>query len=436
MSKPSAAPRPTNTILATLVGAGIANSALAIYQWVELLTVRAGGRPTCAINETVNCAAVWDSAFASRLHELFGMPVAGLGLVWGVTATVLAGFVFLRTVKGGATEAPTAAAKLWSIAGALAVVTFATASLRGGAICPTCAATYVLTLAYAGLALFKLPGGVWPASNSLVPGIGWSAAVGAASFLVLLYPGSNTPKAGALVLAGGHDTNQVLAYMNNLPQRDAMQTSMARAEYLRSPEPDVSNFVTRVRLGPVDAPVRLVDFTEVRCGHCRTFEEAARELYAVVPKGRLSLEPRYFPLDGQCNREVQRKGTDNVSCLGAKVQICLEQHPKFWDVRRDLFTNQAALTDAKVLEIALTSGVSRDDLMRCVESYETQAKIDADVAYALLYGIDGTPLVLLNGRKTQPVPPFILGMALANGDVNAPYFQNLPPAPPAPVHEH
>ncbi len=72
-----------------LLALGLAESALAIYQWSELLTLRGGGTTLCGISERINCETVWNSPFASAVHELARMPVAGLGLVWGIVAVAL-----------------------------------------------------------------------------------------------------------------------------------------------------------------------------------------------------------------------------------------------------------------------------------------------------------------------------------------------------------
>ncbi|MHB8876019.1 MAG: vitamin K epoxide reductase family protein, partial [Myxococcaceae bacterium] len=69
-----------------LLVAALAESLLSLYQWMELVLVRSGGKAICALNATVNCTTVWNSSFASRIHGLLGVPIAALGLVWGLTA--------------------------------------------------------------------------------------------------------------------------------------------------------------------------------------------------------------------------------------------------------------------------------------------------------------------------------------------------------------
>ena len=78
-------------LLPWAVAAGAAELLLASWQWFELESIRRGGEaPFCAINARVSCQTVWTSPMAVRVSEMFGIPVAGLGVVWGLVAAFLA----------------------------------------------------------------------------------------------------------------------------------------------------------------------------------------------------------------------------------------------------------------------------------------------------------------------------------------------------------
>jgi serine/threonine-protein kinase len=407
---------------------------LAVYQWYELFLVLDGGTPACAINATVNCAAVWSSPLAQDLHRVTGMPVAGLGLVWGLTATGLAALIAARVRSGRDITAVAAALKVVAAVGVLSCVTFLTSTLVQGVVCLTCLATYVLVAVFAAIVFTQLPKPVWPELPALKSGGLLAGGVAAVCFVAMLYPGQKT-KTEPTVLkpAGGQkvDEQALIKSFDEMPEREAKMSSLARIAYMRGEPKDTSNFPIRARWGAADAPNKLVDFTDILCPHCLGFERLTAQLRDVAPAGSLSLEARYFPLDGECNPQIPKSPGDGVRCTGAKVQLCLEQSPSYWDVRSALFENQQTLTREKIIEIAVERGtMSRDALMACVESPETQKRLNDDIIYAMTYNIAGTPLVLLNGREIPPVPGFILGMAVARGDVNAPLFKHLPEPPP------
>lgn len=432
MSQPEGTVRPSNAALGVLLSSGLATGGLAVYQWLELLVVRGGGSVSCSINETINCAAVWNSPFSSRVHDWLGMPVAGLGVVWGLAAAVLVGLLWRKRPTD---DWPifAAAVKLWALAGLVSIVAFAIASAEARAVCLTCLGTYGLVLAFAFAAFMLLPTPRFPPTQHLLGGLAWLFVVGAPTFLVMLVPGGNTPKAGAVTRLAGTTEAQLVDNLLNLPKREAMLTAAARQKYLASPAKDVSDLKVRLRSGEPDALIKVVEFSDVLCPHCAVFEQSLEELRAVAPAGTLSIEPRVFPLvDDGCMSPAEKNSPKDVRCVGAKVQLCSEDHPLYWEVRKALFAAQASLRSSDaVLEIAAkVTNRSKEALAACVASSETAARLADDITYAKRYDIEGTPLVLLNGRATWPSAGFILGMAVARGDVNAEWFKRLPEPPP------
>src|SRR5581483_1458421 len=128
----------------------------------------------------------------------------------------------------------------------------------------------------------------------------------------------------------------------------------------------------RVLWGPPDAPMKLVDFTDVLCGHCRMLVGLLGELRKAVPYGKFSIEPRYFPLDGECNPRLGPPRGDGIRCTGAKAQICLEGAKDYWELHEKLYEHQQELTSKeKVIEIASSGSVPRAQLEACINAPET-----------------------------------------------------------------
>jgi serine/threonine-protein kinase len=69
-------------------------------------------------------------------------------------------------------------------------------------------------------------------------------------------------------------------------------------------------------------------------------------------------------------------------------------------------------------------------LAACMASPDTQAKLLADIQWAEEHGIQGTPLVLVNGRQAAAFPAFLYALVLAGGDPGHPAFAALPPPTP------
>jgi serine/threonine-protein kinase len=70
-----------------------------------------------------------------------------------------------------------------------------------------------------------------------------------------------------------------------------------------------------------------------------------------------------------------------------------------------------------------------------VESPATDARLQEDIRLASSYEVEGTPLVLVNGRKGTSFGPFLYAMVLTRGSPDHPSFAALPPPNPNP-HVH
>ncbi|QSQ13029.1 vitamin K epoxide reductase/DsbA family protein [Myxococcus landrumensis] len=422
---------------------GLCASALSIFQWSQLLTLRAGGATVCGVSETVNCETVWNSPFATRVHELFGLPIAGLGLVWGLVVVGLSGLYLARARAGRPVAQVSQALKLTALAGVVSVPVFAVVSFQAGAVCPTCLATYALVAAIAGVAWKGLPSlsGEWGSALTLAGG------TAVAAFLAVLLPGRTLstppPKAGALlppVAAASSELStpaSLEAYLRGLPADQQQFLANALAMY-RNDTPKPAAAPARRRYGPADAPVKIVEWTDSKCPHCKSLVEELSVLKKRVPEGKLSLEARQFPLDGACNPAMQRRGPDapSVRCVAAKAQICLEGATDYWELREKLFAAQAMLDTERVMEIASSGSVPRGQLDACMASSETAAKLQEDTSYALRYHFTGTPLVVVNGRMAMPSAPFLYALVMADGNPSAPAFDVLPPPRAMPQDDH
>jgi serine/threonine-protein kinase len=432
-----AAPVPVRGAVALLV-LGIAESALALFQWSQLLTLREGGATVCSVSERVNCETVWNTPFASSVHEALGIPVAGLGLLWGLVATGLAG-LYLAWQRGGHTVRPAVnGLRMTAAVGVVTAVILAIVSASAGALCLTCLGTYVLVLAFAAVAWRGLPGPVMPLAGEWGRALQWTLGFAVAGFVALLIPGRYTPKASD---AEGEmpqvtaEAGSIEAYLQGLSRGEKQFVANALDQYRKdTPLPAKP---TRRRYGSADAPVKIVEWTDSKCPHCKTLVEGVAALKKRIPEGKMSLEARQYPLDGGCNPAIAPQYTDGgLRCLAAKAQICLEDASDFWELREKLFAAQGALTPGLVMQIASSGSVSRSQLEACVNSGDTARRLQEDVAYAQEHDIHGTPLVVVNGREVPPSLPFLYALSMAGGDANSPVFRVLPPPQPVAAHNH
>jgi protein-disulfide isomerase len=439
---PPAAFQPSPASLAALAALGGLAALVSLFLWGELVLARAGGATSCALSDPEACTRLWDGPLASTIHRVTGLPVAGWGLAWALAAAALPLLALVRAAEGRARGDWLSAVRITAAAGVVAVLMLMAAAVQARTFCGGCFFIYVLVSGYAGIALMGwrtlgLPQRGRAALISL-------AAVGMA-VLLLLYPGLKTGVRTAAGLAAVTRAPEVaapgpvLAAANdNVSQFVAslappLRQTLADALHQYRQGIVVPSGPPRTLIGSASAPLRITDFTDVRCGHCAELHETLAALEREAPAGSFSVEPRQFPLDGECNPFV-RRGNDPVRCLAARARICVEGRPGATAYAGRLFGKQETLSTADVYALA-EAVMPRRELEACVARAETSEKLQSDIELATRYQIDGTPLVLLNGRKATSFAPFLYAMVLTGGRTDHPAFATLPAANPS-AHLH
>jgi protein-disulfide isomerase len=467
LSSDSPSQRPAASGLAALTALGIAHALWALFQWTQLVAARTGGKSFCGFQDAGSqaCTAVWNSELASAVQAYTAVPVAGWGLVWSLVAIALplsSLAVRAAGVGGDASHAdsPEARLALWpatrltGLAGLAVVAALLAVSAFSGRLCTTCVVTYVLVIAYAVLCLWLTP----LRGAGLLRGTYLATGAVALAFLLLYVPGLRTPQdqgsEGTQVLrelAAQRNASSAGATAREAPTAAARQPSRSsdpqveasirdllsqfEPEFLQSfsdaldfyaRKPALPQPAARGLIGPSDAAVRITEFTDALCGHCADLHEAIAQIRASLPPNSFAIEPRQFPLDPSCNPELTGESTSAVRCTAARAQICLEGNPAAFDFSASLFRNQRGLDENRIYELAAPS-MSREELGECIRAASTEEKLQSDIAWAMQHEIQGTPLVLLNGRETPAFPPLLYALILTQGDARHPAFAALPP---------
>ena len=418
--------------LATLLG---------VYQWLELVQLRtAGGTPLCSFSATFDCAGVWNSPLAHAVHQSTGLPIAGWGLAWSLIVLILGARLWLRVKqpagKSALTEQGylTLALRLTTGIGVAVALLLLVYSAVIKVFCPTCILFYLFVAITAYLAFARL---TTQSKDWVQPSL-LSGGLLLISFAVLLYPGLHTPRENIITAKLSNVSDQpkvspaptstasdLEQFLNSLPFGVKQATSDTLAMYRKAPLVKTSIDPKRLTFGTANTPVHIIEWTDIRCPHCKNLEAALTEIRDISPPNSWSQETRHFPLDSECNSKVERT-SGGISCLAAKLEICLVGSPDFNRVRSAMFQEQANLTKERIWEIATKDADRRKNLEDCVNSPATAAALKEDIELADKYQIDGTPLVVIEGRKAAPVPALILGLIMAKGHDDDPGFLVLP----------
>ena len=164
-------------------------------------------------------------------------------------------------------------------------------------------------------------------------------------------------------------------------------------------------------LGPKDAPVTIVEFTDFQCPFCKATEATITQLRDKYGD-KIRLVHMDFPLPFHAH-----------AMDAAKAARCANEQGKFWQFRDSLFANQGKLAPDDLKATAKTLGMNQAKFDACFASTKYDSQIKADQAAGEKIGVDGTPAFFIDGRPltgAQPAPKFedLINDELANGGGN------------------
>lgn len=435
MTQQSTAQNPNqNRNYIILIVIAILALALSVYQWLELIQIRtSGSTPLCSLNETINCATVWNSPLADKIHELTGIPFAGWGVAWAAIVFFLAIELFILARKGNPLGSTILALWLTTGTGVFISLALFAYSISIRVLCPTCFLFYILVAAAAVVTFRYLKPSDWKLKQAILQSVGLLLII----LAVLLYPGNKTPSQAQglaniktlTINSANSDQNAhpLAKFLLSLNPNVRQLVSDARAMYRASTLIDRPVDINRLITGNARSPVHLIDWIDIRCPHCKHLDEALTQIRRATPANSWSEEGRHFPLDSECNPYMTRTDGSHIACLGARMLICLGGSPKGHQVRSMFFQKQGKLSIDDMWNIAAASPAQRKSLEECVKSKATKKMLQEDIDYATQHHIKGTPLVVINGRQAPNFPPFIYAMIIAGGNSNAEGFDVLPP---------
>ncbi len=150
-------------------------------------------------------------------------------------------------------------------------------------------------------------------------------------------------------------------------------------------------------LGPEDAPITIVEFSDFRCPYCSIFhQETFDDLMAEYP-GQIHFVYRDFPVVGGFE-----------AALAAE---CADEQGAFWEFHNLLFSGEYPNLDRDAFAAyAEKLDLDVEGLLACVDEERYSDEVEADARYASGLGITGTPTFFINGIPmvgAQPLEAFI-----------------------------
>lgn len=155
-------------------------------------------------------------------------------------------------------------------------------------------------------------------------------------------------------------------------------------------------------LGPANARVTLVEFSDFECPICRSLHDTLRSLLPNYPQVRVIFKD--FPLE-------QIHPWARTAALAGRCAY--RQNPSdFWKMYDLIYDNQEIISAEnawnKMAEFAGQSGLNADSFKSCMASPEAGAAVDASRANGVKLEVSSTPTVFVNGRRLVGADPHLL----------------------------
>lgn len=138
-------------------------------------------------------------------------------------------------------------------------------------------------------------------------------------------------------------------------------------------------------MGPANAPVTIVEFSDFQCPFCGRVEPTVKQVLEKY-KDKVRFVYRDFPLS-----------IHPYAPKAAEAAQCAHAQGKFWEYHDALYADQSKLTVADLESTAGRLGLKADEFKTCLESGKFTAEVNKDVADATKAGVNSTPSFFING---------------------------------------
>jgi len=166
-------------------------------------------------------------------------------------------------------------------------------------------------------------------------------------------------------------------------------------------------------LGPEDAAVVIIEFSDYECPYCGasagthqdlierftgqdpTWEPAVPKLKELAQEGKIKFVFRDFPLGFHQNAQK-----------AAEASECADEQGKFWEMHDLLFENQTALDVPSLKDYASQLGLDTDQFNGCLDSGHMADEVRKDAQDGASFGVEGTPAYFINDISIAGAYPF------------------------------
>ncbi len=151
-------------------------------------------------------------------------------------------------------------------------------------------------------------------------------------------------------------------------------------------------------LGPDDAPITIVEFSDFQCPFCKRFHEETYQALLDAYPGQIRFVYRNLPLTS----------IHPDAMPAAVASLCANEQNVYWEYHDKLFTGDTLGRDT-YLQYATDLNLNVEEFSACLDSGKFDDFIKQDMDFAFNLGISSTPTFFINGLAivgAQPLSSF------------------------------
>jgi protein-disulfide isomerase len=192
-------------------------------------------------------------------------------------------------------------------------------------------------------------------------------------------------------------------------RNESEQTMSENVTQTPAPEAELDLPATEAdhAVGPLDAPVTLIEYGDYECPDCFNAQPVIAELRSRMGD-KLRVIFRHFP----------RSSIHPRASVAAAAAEAAAVQGQFWKMHEALFAHQRELADLDLTHLALQLGLELYKFQQHLESPTIARHVARDYDGAVRNGVTGTPTFFINNRRYRgpaSVDPMLAALTAAMG---------------------
>lgn len=169
-------------------------------------------------------------------------------------------------------------------------------------------------------------------------------------------------------------------------------------------------------LGDPDAPVKIVEFSDLQCPFCRRFviDTQPQIVQDYIDSGKAVLYFRHYPLSFHPQAQITGEAAE-----------CANDQKMFWEFHDKIYEEQdkkgqgtIEYTTDDLKQWAVDIGLDSATFNQCLDSGTHKTVVEKDLADGTTAGVDGTPGFFINGTPLVGAMPFESFKAVIEEELN------------------